>query len=129
MKQIVKTRLTPLFEVNCHIGAIVLFLGQNQDKKIDHTTLAHHIQVSKNNLSNIIDRIERCDVVRTIKSGSNKYYFLTSQGFDAYEVLNDDPQLLKVAEDQLLPFVKENKNNYSSQHVQRYARAYACKKR
>ena len=56
--EIGKIRADAILRKNGRVGAIVLFLYENQKGLVDHKELAKSLGVSKSNLSNIFKRIE-----------------------------------------------------------------------
>lgn len=96
-----RIRAESILKKNSRIGAIVLFLYANEKGLVDHTQLANAINVKKNNLSNIVKRIEKTDVIRRVSNGQNKYYYLTDIGFDLYDYVLESELHKKVAQEYL----------------------------
>ena len=104
--EIGKIRADAILRKNGRVGAIVLFLYENQKGLVDHKELAKSLGVSKSNLSNIFKRIESADVVRSISNGLNKYYYLTDIGMDLYDYISANEAVAKVARNNLNSSIK-----------------------
>lgn len=59
----------------------------SQKSPINHQRLADFLKIKKNNLSNIIRKLEPFDIIFAQKIGKNVYYSLTAKGIEFYDFI------------------------------------------
>lgn len=70
--------------------SIVLIIDNSKGRYISHGDLADKLKISKSNLSNVIKRLEPYDLFIVEKQGRNKYYRLSSKGYEFYHYLLEE---------------------------------------
>ena len=87
-----------------YVPMFLVYLYEHRNNQYcSHNELCLFLNLKKNNLSNIVKRLEGMDILDIKKEGRNKYYRLTPNGIKLYESLleNDNEFYYQSAKDKL----------------------------